>query len=225
LSAIGTGKSRGTKLFALCGEVVENGLIEVPMGITLREVVFAIGGGLVGGAAFKAAQTGGPSGGCIPAQHLDTPLDYESLQALGSIMGSGGLIVMSEQTCMVDVARFFMEFCLEESCGKCSPCRAGTVQMYRLLDRIGNGSATERDLACLEELCRLLKEASLCGLGTAAPNPVLSTLAWFREEYLAHIHEHRCPAGTCHVSKVPAAMRADDLLHRIVVSRLDGEGF
>jgi bidirectional [NiFe] hydrogenase diaphorase subunit len=225
LAAIGTEKSRGTKIFALCGEVVENGLIEVPMGITLRQVVFEIGGGLNGGAAFKAAQTGGPSGGCIPAQHLDTPMDYESLQALGSIMGSGGLIVMGDKTCMVDVARFFMDFCMDESCGKCSPCRAGTVQMYRLLDRVGNGSATVRDLEHLEGLCQLLKETALCGLGVSAPNPVLSTLRYFRDEYLVHIREHRCPAGVCRMSEVPVTMLADELMQRIAAGRLNGEAF
>ena len=225
LAAIGTEKSRGTKIFALCGEVVENGLIEVPMGISLREVVFEIGGGLTGGAAFKAAQTGGPSGGCIPAQHLDAPMDYESLQALGSIMGSGGLIVMGDKTCMVDVARFFMDFCMEESCGKCSPCRAGTVQMYRFLDRISNGSASERGLVHLETLCQLLRETALCGLGTSAPNPVLSTLRYFRDEYLAHIREHRCPAGVCRMSEVPVTHLADELMQRIAAGRLDGEAF
>jgi bidirectional [NiFe] hydrogenase diaphorase subunit len=225
LAAIGTEKSRGTKIFALCGEVVENGLIEVPMGISLREIVYEIGGGLPGGAAFKAAQTGGPSGGCIPAQHLDTSMDYESLQELGSIMGSGGLIVMSEKTCMVDVARFFMDFCMDESCGKCSPCRAGTVQMYRFLDRVSNGSASERGLAHLEALCALLKETSLCGLGATAPNPVLSTLRHFRAEYLAHIREHRCPAGVCRMTEVPVTHLADELMRRIAAGRLDGEAF
>ncbi len=225
LAALGSGKSRGTKIFALCGEVVENGLIEVPMGMTLREIVYDIGGGLPGGTAFKAAQTGGPSGGCIPAQHLDAAMDYESLQELGSIMGSGGLIIMSEKTCMVDVARFFMDFCVDESCGKCSPCRAGTVQMYRFLDRISNGSASERGLARLEETCQLLKETSLCGLGATAPNPVLSTLRYFRDEYLAHIREHRCPAGVCRMTEVPVTHLADELMHRIAAGRLDGEAF
>jgi bidirectional [NiFe] hydrogenase diaphorase subunit len=225
LASIGTGRSRGTKIFALCGEVVENGLIEVPMGITLREIVFEIGGGTPGNAAFKAAQTGGPSGGCIPAQHLDASMDYESLRALGSIMGSGGLIVMSEKTCMVDVARFFMDFCMDESCGKCSPCRAGTVQLYRFLDRVSSGSASERGLAHLEELCRLMQETSLCGLGTSAPNPVLSTLRYFRDEYLAHIREHRCPAGVCRMAEVPVTLLADELMQRIAAGRLDGEAF
>lgn len=223
--AIGNGKSRGTKVFALCGEVVNNGLIEVPMGITLREIVYEIGGGLAGGMNFKAAQTGGPSGGCIPAEKLDTPVDYENLQALGSIMGSGGLIVMGEKSCMVDVARFFMEFCLDESCGKCVPCRTGTVEIYRLLTRICNGSAAARDLDNLELLCRMVKDTSLCGLGAAAPNPVLSTLRWFREEYEAHVRERHCPAGVCSMNELPLHLLADRLLSRIAVSRCDGEGF
>ncbi len=223
--AIGTQKSRGTKIFALCGEVVNSGLIEVPMGITLREIVEQIGGGLPGGAAFKAAQTGGPSGGCIPAAQLDTPVDYESLQALGSIMGSGGLIVMGEKTCMVDVAKFFMEFCLDESCGKCAPCRAGTVQMHRILERISNGSATERDLAHLEKLCAMVRDSSLCGLGATAPNPVLNTLHYFRDEYLAHIRERRCPAGVCRMTEVPVAHMGDELLRRIQAGRRNGEAF
>jgi len=223
-SAIGNGKSRGTKVFALCGEVVNNGLIEVPMGITLREIVYEIGGGLTKGMAFKAAQTGGPSGGCIPDEKLDTPMDYESLQALGSIMGSGGLIIMGEKSCMVDVARFFMEFCLDESCGKCVPCRTGTVEIYRLLTRICNGSAASRDLDTLEQLCLMVKDTSLCGLGAAAPNPVLSTLRWFRDEYEAHVRERHCPAGVCSMSELPLHLLADRLLHRIAVSRCDGEG-
>ncbi len=222
-AAIGTEKSRGTKIFALCGEVVNNGLIEVPMGISLREIIEEIGGGLTEGNAFKAAQTGGPSGGCIPVAHLDTPVDYESLQKLGSIMGSGGLIVMAEKTCMVDVAKFFMEFCLDESCGKCVPCRTGTVQMHRLLSRICEGSATERDLAHLEELCAMVRDTSLCGLGATAPNPVLNTLHYFRDEYLAHIRERRCPAGVCKMTEMPFARMGDELLRRIAAGRLDGE--
>ncbi len=224
-AAVGTEKSRGTKIFALCGEVENSGLIEVPMGTPLREIVFDIGGGLPGGGSFKAAQTGGPSGGCIPAAHLDTPVDYESLQALGSIMGSGGLIVMSEKTCMVDVAKFFMEFCLDESCGKCVPCRAGTVQLYRLLRRICDGSATERDLANLEQLCSLVRDGSLCGLGMTAPNPVLNTLHYFRDEYLAHIRERKCPAGVCRMTEVPFAQMSDELLRRISAGRHNGEAF
>ncbi len=193
----GTDKSKGTKIFALAGKVCQTGLIEVPMGITLREIVFDIGGGIPGGGAFKAAQTGGPSGGCIPASHLDTPMDYESLQELGSIIGSGGLIVMDESSCMVDVARFFMEFCMDESCGKCTPCRSGTVQMVRLLEKIKGGRASAHDLEKLEELCELLKATSLCGLGQTAPNPVLSTIRHFRHEYEAHIEDRHCPAGVC----------------------------
>lgn len=202
-ASIGTAKSKGTKIFALAGKVATTGLIEVPMGITLREIVYDIGGGIPNGLAFKAAQTGGPSGGCIPAQHLDTPVDYESLKALGSIMGSGGLIIMDEHSCMVDVAKFFMEFCMDESCGKCVPCRVGTVQMYRLLQRITEGSATMQDLETLKELCVMVKETSLCGLGQSAPNPVLSTIQYFLDEYEAHIRERRCPAGVCALDQAP----------------------
>ena len=224
-STYGNGKSRGTKVFALCGEVVNNGLIEVPMGIPLREIVYEIGGGLANGATFKAAQTGGPSGGCIPAEKLDTPVDYENLQALGSIMGSGGLIVMGEQSCMVDVARFFMEFCLDESCGKCVPCRTGTVEIYRLLSRICNGSASQRDLQTLEQLCLMMKDTSLCGLGAAAPNPVLSTLRWFRQEYEAHVSDRRCPAGVCTMNELPLHLLGEQLLQRISALRCDGEEY
>jgi bidirectional [NiFe] hydrogenase diaphorase subunit len=186
-ASIGTEKSKGTKVFALTGQVKHTGLIEVPMGITLREIVFDIGGGMPEGKSFKAVQTGGPSGGCIPAEFLDMPVDYESLAKVGSIMGSGGMIVMDDSTDMVEVARFFMEFCMDESCGKCIPCRAGTVQIHRLLTKIQQGQATERDLQTLEELCDLVKHTSLCGLGQSAPNPVISTLKYFREEYLAKI--------------------------------------
>lgn len=199
----GTEKSKGAKIFALAGKVVNTGLIEVPIGITLREIVYDIGGGIPGGRPFKAAQTGGPSGGCIPAEYLDTPIDYETLQKLGSIMGSGGLIVMDDQSCMPDVAKFFMEFCMDESCGKCSPCRAGTVQMHRMLDKITKGLATMDDLARLEELCLMVKETSLCGLGQTAPNPIYSTLRYFRDEYEAHIKEHHCPAGVCQMAAKP----------------------
>jgi bidirectional [NiFe] hydrogenase diaphorase subunit len=202
-AGIGTAKSKGTKIFALAGKVNTTGLIEVPMGITLREIVFDIGGGIPNNRAFKAAQTGGPSGGCIPAPFLDTPVDYESLRALGSIMGSGGLIIMDDQSCMPDVAKFFMQFCMDESCGKCVPCRVGTVQMYRLLERITNGSATPRDLELLEELCVMVQETSLCGLGQSAPNPVLSTLRYFRDEYEQHIRDRVCPAGVCPMDRVP----------------------
>lgn len=202
-ASIGTEKSKGTKIFALAGKVKNTGLIEVPMGITLREIVFDIGGGPPDGLAFKAAQTGGPSGGCIPAQHLDTPMEYESLKTLGSIMGSGGLIIMDERSCMVDVAKYFMDFCMDESCGKCVPCRVGTVQMHRILDRVTKGSATQHDLATLKELCVMVQETSLCGLGQSAPNPVLSTLRYFMDEYAAHIAEHRCSAGVCRLDELP----------------------
>lgn len=198
-SAIGTDKSKGTKVFALAGRINNTGLIEVPMGITLREIIFDIGGGIPDGGEFKAAQTGGPSGGCIPVQHLDTPVDYESLTHVGSMMGSGGLIVMDQTSCMVDIAKYFMKFCMEESCGKCIPCRVGTVQLYRLLDRMTNGTATDEDLDTLEELCVMVKDTSLCGLGQTAPNPVMSTLHYFRREYEQHIHEHACAAGVCSV--------------------------
>jgi NADP-reducing hydrogenase subunit HndC len=188
-ASIGTPKSSGTKAFALAGKIKNTGLIEVPMGTTLRQIIFDIGGGVPDGKRFKAAQTGGPSGGCIPEEHLDVPVDFESVVKLGSIMGSGGLIVMDESSSMVDVARFFMEFCMDESCGKCVPCRVGTKQMYDLLDRICEGRGTEKDLALLEELAPMVKETSLCGLGMTAPNPLLSTLRYFREEYLALIRK------------------------------------
>ena len=203
--AIGTETSKGTKIFALAGKVENTGLIEVPMGITLREIIFAIGGGIPDGGRFKAAQTGGPSGGCIPEAHLDTPMDYESLKALGSIMGSGGLIVMDEHSCMPDVAKFFMQFCMDESCGKCVPCRVGTVQMHRILERITTGSATARDMSTLEGLCDVVGAASLCGLGQSAPNPVISTMRYFRDEYEAHLRDHHCPAGVCRMAELPAA--------------------
>ncbi len=194
-AGIGTKKSKGTKIFALAGQVETTGLIEVPMGISLREIVFDIGGGIPDGGSFKAAQTGGPSGGCIPAEHLDTPMDYESLRALNSIMGSGGLIVMDQTTSMPDVAKFFMEFCMDESCGKCVPCRVGTVQMYRILERITDGTATHTDLANLEELSEMVKETSLCGLGQSAPNPLLSTLHYFRDEYEALLNDQLEPSN------------------------------
>ncbi|OIO38305.1 MAG: NADH-quinone oxidoreductase subunit F [Candidatus Omnitrophica bacterium CG07_land_8_20_14_0_80_50_8] len=196
-SKIGTSKSTGTKVFALTGKINHTGLIEVPMGTTLREIIFELGGGVPEGKRFKAAQTGGPSGGCIPAQFLDTKVDYENLVSLGSIMGSGGLIVMDESSCMVEVARYFMEFCMDESCGKCVPCRVGTKQMHDLLNKICQGEAASSDLELLEALAPMVKETSLCGLGMTAPNPLLSTLRYFREEYRAHIIEKRCPAGVC----------------------------
>lgn len=200
-AGIGTEKSKGTKVFALAGRVNNTGLIEVPMGISLREIIFDIGGGIPEGKKFKAVQTGGPSGGCIPEQYLDMPVDYDSLAQAGSIMGSGGMIVMDETSCMVDVARYFMEFCMTESCGKCVPCRVGTVQMHGLLSKITDGSASEDDLSMLEEICDMVKNTSLCGLGMTAPNPVLSTLRYFKDEYLAHINEKRCPAGVCKIGK------------------------
>jgi bidirectional [NiFe] hydrogenase diaphorase subunit len=183
-ASIGTEKSKGTKVFALTGNIANTGLIEVPMGISLREIVEEMGGGVPNGGKIKAVQTGGPSGGCIPADRLNTPVDYESLQRLGTIMGSGGMIVMDESTSMVEIARFYMEFCRGETCGKCVPCRAGTVQLYALLTKIVNREATAADLAQLESLSYMVKEMSLCGLGQTAPNPVLSTLAFFKQEYL-----------------------------------------
>ncbi|HEX6805133.1 MAG TPA: NuoF family protein [Terriglobales bacterium] len=196
-AGIGTEKSKGTKVFALAGRVQNTGLVEVPMGITLREIVFEIGGGIPEGRNFKAVQTGGPSGGCLPSQFLDMPVDYESLAKAGSIMGSGGMIVMDETSCMVDVAKYFMDFCMTESCGKCIPCRVGTYQMHRILNAITKMTATEQDLKMLEELCDLLKNTSLCGLGQSAPNPVVSTLRYFAEEYRAHIQDRKCVAKVC----------------------------
>jgi bidirectional [NiFe] hydrogenase diaphorase subunit len=196
-AAIGTEKSKGTKVFALAGQVNNTGLIEVPMGMTLREIIYQIGGGIPGGKRYKAVQTGGPSGGCIPEEHLDSPVDYESLRRIGSIMGSGGMIVMDETSCMVDVAKYFMEFCKSESCGKCVPCRAGTEQMYKLLEKITAGEATPADLEMLQELCDLVMNTSLCGLGQSAPNPILTTLRYFRQEYDDHIDRHVCSAGKC----------------------------
>ncbi len=196
-AAMGTEKSKGTKVFALGGKIRNTGLVEIPMGTTLREVIEEIGGGIPNGKKFKAAQTGGPSGGCIPAEHFDIPIDYDNLISIGSMMGSGGLIVMDEDDCMVDIAKFFLEFTVEESCGKCTPCRIGTRRMLEILTKITKGQATMEDLEKLEELCYYIKENSLCGLGQTAPNPVLSTLRYFRDEYEAHIKEKRCPAGVC----------------------------
>ena len=195
--SMGTEKSSGTKVFALGGKIKNTGLVEVPMGTTLREIIYEIGGGIPNGKKFKAAQTGGPSGGCIPEKHLDTPIDFENLAAIGSIMGSGGLIVMDEDNCMVDIAKFFLEFTVDESCGKCTPCRVGTVRMLEILEKITSGNGTLEDIDKLEELCNYVKSASLCGLGQTAPNPVLSTLQYFRDEYIAHVVEKRCPAGVC----------------------------
>ena len=196
-SSIGTETSKGTKVFALGGNVVNIGLVEVPMGTTLREIVFDIGGGIPGGKEFKAAQTGGPSGGCIPAEHLDTPIDYESLNAIGSMMGSGGLIVMDETKCMVNLAKFYLGFTVDESCGKCNPCRIGTQRMLEMLERITEGNVEPDDIEKLEKLANTIKASSVCGLGQTAPNPVLSTLKYFRDEYKAHIEDQKCPAGEC----------------------------
>ena len=195
--SMGTEKSPGTKVFALGGKIHNTGLVEVPMGTTLREIVEEIGGGIPNGKKFKAAQTGGPSGGCIPPEHMDIPIDYENLMEIGSMMGSGGLIVMDEDTCMVDIAKFFLEFTVDESCGKCVPCRVGTKRLYEILDRISKGRGEMDDIRKLHELADFIKENSLCGLGQTAPNPVLSTLRYFEDEYIAHIKEGRCPAGVC----------------------------
>lgn len=196
-SGIGTEKSKGTKVFALGGKINNTGLVEVPMGTTLREVVYDIGGGIPNGKKFKAAQTGGPSGGCIPTEHLDTPIDYDSLIALGSMMGSGGLIVMDEDNCMVDIAKFFLEFTVDESCGKCPPCRIGTKRMLEILERITEGKGEAGDIEKLELLAKNIKASALCGLGQTAPNPILSTLKYFRDEYEAHVFDKKCPAGVC----------------------------
>ena len=196
-AAIGTKGSTGTKVFALGGKITNTGLVEIPMGTPLRTVIEEIGGGCPNGKKFKAAQTGGPSGGCIPADLIDTPMDYDSLGAIGSMMGSGGLIVMDEDNCMVDIAKFFLEFIIDESCGKCSPCRIGTKRLYDLLTKITEGKGTLEDLTTIEELCNHIKASALCGLGQTAPNPVLSTLHHFRDEYIAHVVEKRCPAGVC----------------------------
>ena len=196
-ASMGTETSKGTKVFALGGKITNVGLVEIPMGTTLREIVEEIGGGIPNGKKFKAAQTGGPSGGCIPASHIDTPIDYESLAALGSMMGSGGLIVMDEDTCMVDIAKFYLEFTVDESCGKCTPCRIGTRRLKELLDKITEGNGSAEDLKKIEELANHMKSSSLCALGQSAPNPVLSTLKYFKDEYVDHIENKHCPAGVC----------------------------
>ena len=196
-NSVGTEKSKGTKVFALGGKIKHTGLVEVPMGTTLREIVEEIGGGVPDGKKFKAAQTGGPSGGCIPAEHMDIPIDYDNLIAIGSMMGSGGLIVMDETTCMVDIAKFFLEFTVDESCGKCTPCRIGTRRLLELLEKITSGNGELEDLDKMEQLCYYIKENALCGLGQTAPNPVLSTLHFFRDEYVAHVKDKKCPAGVC----------------------------
>jgi len=203
-ASIGTGKSKGTKVFALVGDVINSGLIEVPMGIKLRDLVYSLGGGIPGDRKFKAVQTGGPSGGCIPEQFLDMGVDYESLASAGSIMGSGGMIVMDETACMVDVAKFFMDFTRDESCGKCIPCRVGTTQLHGLLERISEGKGQMADLKTLERLGAMVKRTALCGLGQTAPNPVSSTLKYFRDEYVHHIADKTCAQGKCACSKTPA---------------------
>lgn len=196
-ASIGTERSKGTKVFALAGKVNNTGLVEIPMGTTLREVVFDIGGGIPNGKKFKAAQTGGPSGGCLPAELLDIPIEYDTLIQAGSMMGSGGMIIMDEDTCMVDIAKFFLQFTQDESCGKCPPCRIGTKRMLEILERITTGKGKEGDIELLEKLAKNIKASALCGLGQTAPNPVLSTIRYFRDEYEAHIKEKRCPAGSC----------------------------
>lgn len=196
-ASIGTEKSKGTKVFAVGGKINNTGLVEIPMGTTIRTMIYDIGGGIPNGKKFKAVQTGGPSGGCIPASLIDTPIDYDNLLELGSMMGSGGFIVMDEDTCMVDIAKFFLEFTVDESCGKCSPCRIGTKRMYEILDRITKGKGQPGDIEKLELLAENIKAAALCGLGQTAPNPILSTLRYFRDEYEAHIYEKKCPAGVC----------------------------
>jgi NADP-reducing hydrogenase subunit HndC len=195
--AMGTPGSAGTKVFALAGKVYNTGLVEVEMGTTLREIIYDIGGGIPGGKKFKAAQTGGPSGGCIPVEHLDTPIDYESLAAIGSMMGSGGMIVMDEDNCMVDIARFFLEFTCDESCGKCPPCRIGTKRMLEILTRMTEGKGELEDINKLETLAKNIQASALCGLGQTAPNPILSTLRYFKDEYIAHVTDKKCPAGVC----------------------------
>ena len=196
-ASIGTEKSKGTKVFAVGGKIMNTGLVEIPMGTTIRQMIYDIGGGIPNGKKFKAVQTGGPSGGCIPAHLIDTPIDYDNLIALGSMMGSGGFIVMDEDTCMVDIAKFFLEFTVDESCGKCPPCRIGTKRMYEILDRITKGQGEDGDIEKLELLAKNISSSALCGLGQTAPNPILSTLRYFRDEYEAHIYEKRCPAGVC----------------------------
>ncbi len=196
-ASLGTEKSKGTKIFALAGKINNTGLVEVPMGITLERIIFDIGGGIPGGKKFKAAQTGGPSGGCIPASLANLPIDYDSLTAAGAIMGSGGLVIMDENTCMVDLAKYFLNFTREESCGKCVPCRVGTKRMLEILTRITEGKGEMEDLEIMKDLASMIKDASLCGLGQTAPNPVLTTLNYYYDEYRAHIEEKRCPAGVC----------------------------
>ena len=221
-SSMGTEKSKGTKVFALGGKIKHTGLVEIPMGTTLREIIEEIGGGIPNGKRFKAAQTGGPSGGCIPAELIDTPIDYDNLISIGCMMGSGGLIVMDEDTCMVDIAKFFLEFTVDESCGKCTPCRVGTKRLHEKLEKITSGNGTMQDLDELEQLCYYIKENSLCGLGQTAPNPVLSTLRFFKDEYIAHVRDKKCPAHVCK-SLMSYEIIADKCrLHRLQ-ARLSGK--
>ncbi|HOK22567.1 MAG TPA: NADH-quinone oxidoreductase subunit NuoF [Candidatus Hydrothermia bacterium] len=215
-SEIGTVNSKGTKVFALSGKVENTGLVEVPMGVTLRELVFDIGGGIPGGKKFKAVQIGGPSGGCIPADYLDTPIDYESLKRLGTIMGSGGVIVLDEDTCMVNFAKFFLDFTKEESCGQCAPCRIGLKHLYDILDRITKGEGEMEDLETLEKLGDEIRKTSLCGLGQSAPNPVLSTLKYFRDEYVEHIKEKKCKAGVCELERPREEVSIEEKLKGVI---------
>ncbi|MDR0983566.1 MAG: NADH-quinone oxidoreductase subunit NuoF [Ruminococcus sp.] len=228
LNSMGTEKSKGTKVFAVGGKIQNAGLVEVPMGTTLRTVIEDIGGGIPGGKKFKAAQTGGPSGGCIPAEHMDIEIDYDNLISIGSMMGSGGLIVMDEDNCMVDIAKFFLDFTVDESCGKCTPCRIGTKRMYEMLEKITSGNATLEDIDKLEKLCYYIKENSLCGLGQTAPNPVLSTLRYFRDEYEAHVVDKKCPAGVCKnlltIEILPEKCKACTACKRVCpVNAIEGE--
>ena len=227
-SNIGTENSKGTKVFALGGNVVNVGLVEVPMGTTLREIVFDIGGGIPDGHEFKAAQTGGPSGGCIPAENIDIQIDYESLGAIGSMMGSGGLIVMDDTKCMVNLAKFYLGFTVDESCGKCNPCRIGTKRMLEILDKITEGEGTLEDIEKLEELAETIKITSVCGLGQTAPNPVLSTLKYFRNEYIEHVANKNCPTNECkalaHIHIIPELCRGCGLCKRnCPVEAISGE--
>ena len=225
-ASIGVGKSKGTKVFALAGSIINTGLIEVPMGMSLREIVYEIGGGVSSGGVCKAVQTGGPSGGCIPEEYLDTPVQYESLKELGSIMGSGGMIVMDKNSCMVDVAKYFMEFCMTESCGKCIPCRVGTAHMHEILEKITRGAATMADLDMLMELGDMIRNTSLCGLGQTAPNPVFSTIRYFRDEFEAHILDKECAAGVCKINKVEevASMKPSKRIKTLKIDGMDVGG-